>query len=313
MPLLKSLSKLVKGKEITTDEAKTMSWQCKCELIKADPVTCARYFNFRVEKFVSNVLKHRSMPVGKITDYFYRVEFQQRGSPHIHMLMWIENAPVHGKAPDSSVTVFVDKYVTCYKDDRIAELVNYQTHRHASTCKKRGKNKCRFEFPIFPMPETIILYPFDNQQEKNAHSELAERIVVLLNDLYKNSDNISFERFLQLLEMDFSMYLLAVRTTLTRAKVFLKRSVVESRINNYNSVLLRSWMANMDLQYIFDPFSCVSYIVSYFSKGQKGCPICFRMHVWRHRGKTVTLDSRLEGLEINSCLMLKLELKKQFT
>ena len=32
-------------------------------------------------------------PIGEIKDYFWRVEFQQRGSPHIHSLWWVEDAP----------------------------------------------------------------------------------------------------------------------------------------------------------------------------------------------------------------------------
>ncbi len=31
--------------------------------------------------------------IDKVTDYFYRVEFQARGSPHTHALFWVENAP----------------------------------------------------------------------------------------------------------------------------------------------------------------------------------------------------------------------------
>jgi hypothetical protein len=29
-------------------------------------------------------------PLGKLKDWFYRVEYQQRSSPHIHMLIWLE-------------------------------------------------------------------------------------------------------------------------------------------------------------------------------------------------------------------------------
>lgn len=47
-------------------------------------------------------------PVGKITDFFYRVEFQQRGSPHIHILVWIENAPKFEKYSDEEIIDFVD-------------------------------------------------------------------------------------------------------------------------------------------------------------------------------------------------------------
>ena len=28
----------------------------------------------------------------KSLDYFYRIEFQPRGAPHIHCLFWVENA-----------------------------------------------------------------------------------------------------------------------------------------------------------------------------------------------------------------------------
>ena len=39
--------------------------------------------------------------LGKIADLFYRVEYQQRGSPHIHMLIWLEDAPVYGCNDDN--------------------------------------------------------------------------------------------------------------------------------------------------------------------------------------------------------------------
>ena len=52
-------------------------------------------------------------PLGKISDWFYRVEYQQRGSPHIHMLIWLENAPVFGEDDDSDVTSFIDQIMSC--------------------------------------------------------------------------------------------------------------------------------------------------------------------------------------------------------
>ena len=84
------------------------------------------------------------MPFGEIADYVYRVEFQQRGSPHIHALFWVKGAPTYGKAPDDTVLHFVDKYVTCKnsQSDEMKDLVNLQLHRHAKTCKKLGHNFC---------------------------------------------------------------------------------------------------------------------------------------------------------------------------
>lgn len=269
-PLLKSLSKFLERTELLLDDASDFSWQEKCKLIKSDPVTCARYFNFRVQTFLSNVLKHKSQPIGKIVDFFYRVEFQQRGSPHIHMVVWIENAPVYGQTLDASVVDFIDQYVTCKKDENIPELINYQTHRHARTCRKKGKDVCRFHFPIFPMMKTTILYPLEGCEENSDYTQTVNKIVTLLNEIHTKGEDTTFAVFLEKLDIDYSQYLVAVRSTLNSPKVFLKRSVCESRVNNYNSVLIKSWMANMDIQYILDAYSCVSYIVSYISKGQRG-------------------------------------------
>ena len=91
--LLKMLAKLNNDAELTDADIENMTWQEKTKLFQKDPVTCSRYFDHRVNEFLSTVLKSNCEPIGKVKDYFYRVEFQQRGSPHIHMLVWVENAP----------------------------------------------------------------------------------------------------------------------------------------------------------------------------------------------------------------------------
>ena len=61
-----------------------------------DPVTCARYFNNRSDTFINKVLESPHQPIHKITDHALRVEFQHRGSPHMHMLLWAKDAPEYG-------------------------------------------------------------------------------------------------------------------------------------------------------------------------------------------------------------------------
>ena len=34
--------------------------------------------------------------------------------------------------------------------------------------------------------------------------------------------------------------------------------------------LLRAWQANMDIQYVLDPYASATYILSYITKGQRG-------------------------------------------
>lgn len=60
------------------------------------------------------------------------------------------------------------------------ELVNLQTERHAKTCKKCGKTICRFNFPLPPMPWSMIQEPL-----KETHLEEDE-----LKELKKHYDHI---------------------------------------------------------------------------------------------------------------------------
>ena len=72
-------------------------------------------------------------PLGKIEDWFYRVEYQQRCSPHIHMLIWLENAPVFGVDKDDDVASFIDKIITCHLPlNNKSELLNL-VNRHTQT------------------------------------------------------------------------------------------------------------------------------------------------------------------------------------
>ena len=65
-----------------------MTWQQKSDPIQNYPVTCARNFEHMVQLFIEDVLNSNLMPIREMVDLFYRVEFQQRGSPHIHALFW---------------------------------------------------------------------------------------------------------------------------------------------------------------------------------------------------------------------------------
>ena len=53
-------------------------------------------------------------------------------------------------------------------------------------------------------------------------------------------------------------------------KVFLKRKAKDMRINLFNESILLAWKANLDIQIVLEPYGCVSYIVGYISKSQRG-------------------------------------------
>ncbi|KAJ8372288.1 hypothetical protein AAFF_G00290740 [Aldrovandia affinis] len=103
-------------------------------------------------------------PIGPVEDYLFRVEFQARGSPHIHMVVWIEDAPgVQDPEDCPDVIKFINRYITCQMPDekadpelhKIVSEVQVHSRNHSKTCRK-GNVSCRFGFPRLPMDKTII-------------------------------------------------------------------------------------------------------------------------------------------------------------
>ena len=72
----------------------------------------------RLDSFINNIIKGSSKPLGNVNDYWLQIEFQMRGSPHVHSFWWIDGAPnldsVEGRQQAPS---FIDQYIhTTYPD-----------------------------------------------------------------------------------------------------------------------------------------------------------------------------------------------------
>ena len=269
--LIVILGKLVDNKDYTDDlrDAK-LTWQEITRLVSSDPVTCARYFNDRVQKFIQNVLKSEFHPLDVVQDYVYRVEFQHRGSPHIHMVVWINGGPRYGTESDSIIEKYIDDHVSCSVDvpQVQSQYVDMQKHKHSRSCRKKGKALCRFGFPLPPLPKTTILEPYEGDQ-KEKYSKLYQSIKLEL-DKMKDGSDLSFEDFLIQMRCTYAEYIMAIQTSLKCAKLFLKRTLKEIRVNPYMKNLIHAWKANHDIQFVLDPYACAAYITDYITKTQKG-------------------------------------------
>ena len=80
-------------------------------MVKMQPA--ARHFQYRLSTFFKDVLKSKANPLGEIVDYAIRIEFQSRGSPHAHCVLWVKDAPLYGVDSNSDICAFIDQYVTC--------------------------------------------------------------------------------------------------------------------------------------------------------------------------------------------------------
>ena len=250
-----------------------LSYTERCNWLRSNPVTAVRHFHYRLETFVKGVLMSNANPLGEIVDYVIRIEFQARGSPHAHTLLWVKNAPQIDVQTDDEVCEFVQKYISCSipDDEDEKELVyKLQRHSHSSYCRKKGS--CRFKYPKPPSDKVIIAKEPDseNSMELKAHARNVMSKVYNVITEQESLGSMSTEELLNVLRVSSEEYYKALSVTMRGRKVILARKPCEANINPYNRTCILAWRANMDIQFVEDPHACIMYIAAYISKDEKG-------------------------------------------
>ncbi|KAI8780918.1 ATP-dependent DNA helicase PIF1 [Biomphalaria glabrata] len=256
------------------EEVKLWSKEKKNILIQKDGATCARYF-FQREKALKKVLFSPAGPFKncKVTEWYFRKEEQNRGSLHSHGVLWLQNTP---SVEDlDSLIKFIDQIITTSAVPEMEEARNcikYQIHRHTFTCKKGTDIECRFNYPQPPMAHTMVLDPLASnfpgiKKLQKKYRDIQEDVTCMWKE---NSFSETFESFLERHNLTEEKYILVIRSCLKRRTVVLKRKFDAVFINAYNELLLGTWKANMDIQYVLDEYACASYIASYINKSYRG-------------------------------------------
>lgn len=204
--------------------------------------------------------------------YFKRIEFQHRGSPHAHILLWIENAPVDAlEVNRDDAIAMIDKLISVSTTDASGNI-NLQTHKHTFTCYSRvvsnRPQKCRFEAPFMPCRKTTILIPMKEtennfQQLRQHYGKIREN---LENQNYSNMDAFYVHNNISSNEH----YASILRAGITRPRVFLKRQPSEKWHNAFNPFIFNVLQSNTDIQFILDEYSCAAYVVEYVNKTNRG-------------------------------------------
>lgn len=128
------------------------------QLCAIHPVSATDYLDAKFQAVLNFILSDAN-PIGKVSAYFYRVEYQSRGSPHWHCIFWVQDAPEIGKNSPEEILTFICNFVSCTipneKDSELFNIVtNFQNHRCNPYCLRKHKNEsnkfytsCRFGFP----------------------------------------------------------------------------------------------------------------------------------------------------------------------
>lgn len=216
-----------------------------CDL-NDNPAIAAYYFQKRWEVFFEEVIK----PKFKIKDFWWRYEWQHRGSSHVHGFLWLEDAPsVDGLDRTNAESIqnyinFWDQHVSTWHPNlnqppapihpsaqlfhtlqdtkkELAEMLNrLQRHTRCAPgyCERRKKNTgetfCRFGYP----------------KQCRDQSELSR------------DPGREFAEFN------------------TRRN--------DSILNSYNSTFILGWRANIDFRPVINKEAVIAYVAKYASKGE---------------------------------------------
>ena len=278
------------GKNITAEEVEALSYDERCRLLNLNPVIVAKHFQYRVETFFTEILLTNMHPIGKIVYYALRIEFQMRGSPHLHALIWTSDCPKLSQDTKQDYIDYVDQHVQAYLPDKdkdldLYELVKkYQTHSHSKSCRKYKNIACRFNFGQFFTDSTVVAEPLpDDMDEEIKAAALAKRKEILclvkqkIDEVLNTSKpqylpTLSKEDIFQDVGITKEQYQWALSISLdSDYEVHLKRPIDSCFTNNYFIAGIKGFAANVDLQPVFNHYKCITYVCSYFTKDETEC------------------------------------------
>ncbi|CAG9799466.1 unnamed protein product [Chironomus riparius] len=283
----KELLRILKKTVDNEDDADVteMDFEEKSRLIRTDPVTCSLYFEHKFKELFKTWKITDEGPFGKykILQHYFRIEFQHRGSPHVHMILWLNEAPTFDADKPHlfrHIEEFIDNIISTSSDDPdTKDFVKYQYHKCSRTCKKkkRGNTSCRFGAPFIPMDNTSILQPLPPD--------------------YGDLNSIgTFDELLGKLNCDRDKYIKTIRSQLKATKIFIKRAPKDARVNPYSKKILMLMQSNIDVQFVLDPYACIGYIVEYINKPSRGISRLLRACVEEFKGGNYSLREKIKKL-----------------
>jgi biopolymer transport protein ExbD len=301
------------GENFTDEQVREMSSSERLQWLRRNPVTAARHFDYRLNLFINQVIKSRAEPIGHVTDYCIRIEFQQRGSPHAHMLFWVRDSPKLNIQTDQEIVHFIDKYVTCSLPDNDPEMkekvAQLQKHNHSNYCRK--KKTCRFGYPKPPSNETMIARepPLDEHTDDilKQSREILKRVKEAIENEELMRTCTDLNSLLRKLQLTPEMYREALSVSTRNTTVVLRRTLQEKCVNPYNETLLKAWGANLDIQYIIDVYAVIMYIAAYITKSEKNMGQLLREVAKQCRDEDISIQLK----KIGSTFLNKREVSAQ--
>ena len=113
-------------------------------LCTEDPISVSRQFSYKFHDFFNIVIMKWAV-LGMVDHYYWKKEYQMRGAPHYHIVLWIRDSPVLGRDSPEKVLSFIQERITCHipdsktTPDLHALVTKYQMHKCNAYCKRNLK------------------------------------------------------------------------------------------------------------------------------------------------------------------------------
>ncbi|GFV46177.1 helitron_like_N domain-containing protein [Trichonephila clavipes] len=203
----------------------------------------------------------------------FLIEFQHRGSPHAHILAWLDNAPEDALGKDYSKAIDLIDSLISVSAAEASGNIKLQTHKHTFTCYKgiasKRMQKCRFDAPFMPIKTTMILTPMKDTED--GFEECKTKYKALRKKKLENYEYDNFQTFYEDNNINSDEeYVNVIRAGINRPKVFPKRQPHEKWHNPFNPFIMNIVQSNTDFQFITEEYSCAAYVVEYINKTNRG-------------------------------------------
>lgn len=210
--------------------------------LNENPLIADQYFTRRVNEFMKT-LKSKL----KIVDFWFRYEWQHRGSPHVHMILWIENAP-DVRTFDSATFEQLQEYIQFY--DLLVNATNPSEQQPPAQVHPSRIKPTEIDLNN-PIQQAELL---NRVNRHTKHSIYCLRMV--------NGREICRFNYPKPL---------ANESTLEKNEsgVWLftpKRN--DELLNDYNVFVSQTWRANTDCKVIASEHAIINYLSKYAAKGE---------------------------------------------
>ena len=183
-----------------------------------------RMFDLRAQSFIKHILMKTNISGLKVKYFCYRIEFQARGMPHIHGVLWLEKDTIREYLSNKDgfefdpkeVPKLIDTIISCSSstdDDDLNEIVKeVQVQHHTKSCRRGKQNYCRFGYPKPPSNKTLIALPLPedmDKEERKRKLELYKEIMTKVKKALESPDldeEQDLDRFLDSLDIDPKVY-----------------------------------------------------------------------------------------------------------